>query len=155
MIYKRLVPLALAVLLLIPATVQGQTRGSQYAKGARTEVWSLTIPEGDSISYYFIIPEDVESITVCIDTFSTAGGIALEAAMDSSTVSTQFILTDFRPLKTVAAVLDSIASTTGGFVIDLTSRLQGYMAARFHIGYNATVSTAEEETIWVLIRRRR
>jgi len=151
----KLAPLALAALLLLPVVASAQTIGSAYNKDPDVQVWSLTIPSGDSISYYFVIPDDAETIVARIDTFTTAGGIAIEAAVDSSTVTNQYVLTTFQPLKTFAAVLDSVASTTGGFVLDLTDKLKGCKAARFHIGYNSAVSTAEAETIWVFIRRRR
>lgn len=145
--------LAVVALLLLPVVASAQTRGDILRSTGEYEVWLCTVASGDSISPYVQLDTDVETVAAYIPELGSSVGVAIEASVDTTRSST-FAYKTFVPVYTTGAALDSIAATTSGYFIDLTSKVKGAQAIRFHLGYNATFTTSAARYVYVVVRKR-
>lgn len=141
----------LVMLLAAPAT--GQTLGNKFSSSSTDEVWSIVIAISDSISTYVALTGSVETVHLYVPTI-TAGGVAFESSVDTAPGSSVTLAT-FLPVMTTGAVLDSVATGTGGWMIDITSKVKAAQFFRVHVGYNSTVVQAAARTFYVFIKKRR
>lgn len=144
---------ALLVMLLATPTY-GQTLGYKLpGANAQKESWTCDVASGDSVSAYFIIPPYTDQIVMHLGAI-TAGGIAFEAAVDTSHYAGGFTLGNFLVVKTTGAVIDTLATSAGSMVVDITNQCAGAAAIRFHIGYNSVVAQAGARRFYVNIRKK-
>lgn len=150
----RLFALVVVALLALPQMASGQTLGYKLpGSDVSKEAWTCDVPVGDSLSTYFIVPPYVDSIFMFEAATFDAGGICFEAAVDTTHYSGGRTLSQFVEVLTEAAVLDSVASTTGPIAMDITSQCKGATAIRFHIGH-AAVTQTNAVRFYVFIRKR-
>lgn len=141
------------VLILISVQASAQTLGTKLpGSNAFKETWKVTVPAGDSLSSYFIVPPYVDVVFAHFDLFE-AGGVLFEVAVDTSKVSGGRVLSDFHILYNFSAIKDTIVSSTGNMTVNITDRVKGAIAVRFHIG-TAAVTQANIVGIYVFIRKK-
>lgn len=148
------VVLGALLIMLLAAPAFAQTLGYKLPSSTTfKEGWTCDVASGDSISTYFIIPAYTDQIVMHLGGI-TAGGIAFEAAVDTSHYAGGFTLGNFLVVKTMAAVIDTLATSSGSMVVDITDQCAGAAAIRFHIGYNSVAAQGGARRFYVNIRKK-